>query len=108
MLSKYVTITIHDTAFERAQNLPTNKDGVTIFKLFKSFTVIDYLQLSILFFNQITSLPPSTYNYVIPTINTKLTHLLLLAPTPTRVLENEEHIQYILPVQGLIKYMAAW
>ena len=62
MLSESVTGKFRNTAFEQAQNLPTNKDGVTIFNIFTSFTVVASLQILILSFNQITSLIPSTYN----------------------------------------------
>ena len=56
MYSKYVTGTICDTVFEQVQNLPTNKDGVALFKLLTFFTVVASLQLLILSFNQIISL----------------------------------------------------
>ena len=45
MLSKSVTITSCNTVFEQAKKLPTDKDGITLFKLFTSFTVIASIQL---------------------------------------------------------------
>ena len=39
MVSKSVTGTIHDIVFDQAQNLPTNKYGISLFKLFTSLTV---------------------------------------------------------------------
>ena len=92
MLSKFITGTICDTVFDQVKNLPTNEDGVALFKIFMSFTVIKSLQLSILYLNQIMILLLSTYNYAIPTINTKLTHLFLIACTTTRILENAGQI----------------
>ena len=49
-----------------------------------------------------------TYNYVIPMINTKITHLFLLACTFTRVLNNTEQTQHTLTVYGGIKQPAIW
>ena len=90
MISKSITRTICNTTFEKAQNLPNNEDGVALFNPFMPFTVNASLQLSILSYNQITSLLPSTYVYIIPTINTKLTRLFLIACMLIRVLEDEE------------------
>ena len=103
MLSKSFTGTIRDTVFEQAQNLPTDEYGITLFQLFTSFTVVAYLQISIFPFNKITSLLSLTYNYVILTINTKLTHIFLLACIPTHILDNSEHIQHMLTMYGPIK-----
>ena len=88
LLSKSVTGTICDTVFDKAKNLPTNEYCVILFKLFTSFTVVGSLQPSIISFNQITSFYLSTYDYNIPTINTKLTDLLLIARTPTHALDD--------------------
>ena len=108
MLTKSVTKTIRDTVFEHAKKLPSDKDGFELFKLFTSFTIIASFQPSILSFNQITSLLPSTYDYVIPKINTKITHMFLLARTPTHVLDDAGDIQLILTVYGRIKQPAVW
>ena len=56
MLSKSVTRYIHDTVFEQAQNLLSDKDGIALFTIFTSFTVVASLQISIQSFNQITNL----------------------------------------------------
>ena len=108
MYSKYVTGTICDTVFEQVQNLPTNKDGVALFKLLTFFTVVASLQLLILSFNQIISLLPSTVDYVFFAINANLTHISLLARTPTRVLKDAEKIQHTLTMYGCIKHPATW
>ena len=54
IISKSVTGTICDTVFKQAQNLPTDEDGISLFKLFTLFTVIASLQFLIISFNQIT------------------------------------------------------
>ena len=92
MLPKSVTGAIHDTAFEKVQNLLSKKYGIALLKLFTSFTVVASLQISILSFNQITNLRLLTYNYIIPKINTNPTHIFLLASTSTCVLDNSEQI----------------
>ena len=71
------------------------------------FTIFAYLQLSTLSFNQITSLLPSTYDYVIPTINTNITFLSLLNRMPTCVLDVAEQIHYTLTVHARINQLAA-
>ena len=96
ILFKSVTVTIRDTVFEQAKNLPTNKPGVALFKPFTLFTVAASLQLSILSLNQIMILLPSMYNFVIPTINTNITYMFLLTCTPTRTLNDVKQIQQTL------------
>ena len=108
MLSKSVTGTICDTVFDQGKTLPTDKDGFLPFKIFTPFTVISYLQLPILSFKNITSLLTLTYDYVIPTINTNITHMFLLACTPTHIIDGIEHIQHTLTVYNRINHLAAW
>ena len=43
------------------------------------------------------------YDYVIFTINMKLTHIFLIASAPTRFLKDTENIQHTLTVYGCIK-----
>ena len=65
ILSKSVTGTIHNIIFRQTQNLPSDKDGVSLFKLFTSFTDVASLQLSILSFQT---------NHEPPSVNVQLSH----------------------------------
>ena len=108
MLYKSFTRTIRDNVFEKSQNLLTNKYDVALFNIFTTFTTGASLQLPIFSFNQITILLLLTYGYLIPIINTKLTHMFLLAHTHTCILYDSEHIQNTLTVYSCIKQSAAW
>ena len=92
MLYKSINGTICDTIFEKSQNIPTEKDGVALLKTFMFFTVVTSPQLLILSFNQIMSILLSMYGYVIPTIKTKLTHLLFLTCMTNRILYEAKYI----------------
>ena len=56
MLYRSFTGTICNTVFDQAQTLPTYEDDITLLTIFTLFTTVASLQLSILSFNQITSL----------------------------------------------------
>jgi hypothetical protein len=73
------------TLFDQDSNLPGHADGPTFFKTMLSFITVSSLQLSILSFNQILQFDPGLHNFAIPTINTKLSQLFILATTSSRV-----------------------
>ena len=108
MLSKSVTGTIRDTVFENSQNLPTDKDSISLFNIWMSLTVFASLQISTFYFNKIPNHLPMIYDYAIPKINTELTHLLLLTSTTTCILDNSEHTQNTLTVYDRIKQPYLW
>ena len=103
MLPKSITGTIFNTVFDQVQNLPADKDIIALFKIFTLFSSVASLLPSILSYKKITSLLLSTYDYVIPTINTKLVNLFLCShahPHPQQCRTDTAHTHCVLPHQA--------
>ena len=84
------------TIFSQSDNISTNEDGISLFKLLTIFTTVAPLQLSMISFNHILNFDPSEFNFSIPKINSKLINLFLLATTKTHKLLDSERIQHTL------------
>ena len=99
---------VRDTIFFQASVIPAHPDGVALFKKLTDFTTVASVQLSLslslslLSINAITSFNPFDHAFDIPAINTKLTHLFVLATTKTCTLDDLERIQHTLNVYGKI------
>jgi hypothetical protein len=96
------------TLFDQDGNLPTHEDGPLFFKRLTSFTMAASLQLSMHSFQHILEFDPADHGFNIPTINTKLNHLFVLATTRERNLTQEERIQHTLTVYSRIKQPEIW
>ena len=103
-----ITGDLKTTVFDQIDNLPTNEDGPSLFKLLTSFTTISSLQLSMLAFRQILDFDPAAHEFKIATVNTKLNHLFVLATTPHRRLEDLERISHTLNAYSRIKQPETW
>jgi hypothetical protein len=76
-----------DVMFDgQAGNLPTHEDGPKLFWKYTSFTMTSSLKLSIMSYNALTAFDPAEYDFDLPTINTKLSHLFVLSNTALRTL----------------------
>jgi hypothetical protein len=107
-LKKSITGDLRATLFDQASNLPVHPDGPTFFKSMLSFTNVSSLQLSIISFNQILQFDPALCKFAIPTVNTKLNQLFLLATTSSRTLGDAERIQHTLTVYQRIRQLEIW
>ena len=103
-----ITGDLKTTVFDQIDNLPTNEDGPSLFKLLTSFTTISSLQLSMLAFRQILDFDPAAHEFKIATVNTKLNHLFVLVTTPHRRLEDLERISHTLNAYSRIKQPEIW
>ena len=99
---------IRDTIFTQIGNIPTISDGVALFKKSTTFTSVALLQLSMLSFNSILSFNPFEHSFNIPTINSKLMHLFVLATTQHRDLDESERIQHTLNAYTKILQPEVW
>ena len=99
---------IRDTIFTQIGNIPTIADGVALFKKSTTFTSVASLQLSMLSFNSILSFNPFEHSFNIPTINSKLMHLFVLATTQHRNLDESERIQHTLNAYTKILQPEVW
>jgi hypothetical protein len=96
------------TIFGQAGNLPTHEDGPKLFWKYTSFTMTSSLKLSIMSYNALTSFDPAEYNFDLPTINTKLSHLFVLSNTASRTLAEAEKVQHLLTAYERIKQPDKW
>ena len=87
---------LKSTIFSQLDNILTDEDGISLFKLLTSFTTVVSLQLSMISFNHIINFDPSEFNFSIPKINSKLINLFLLTTTKTHKLLEYERIQHTL------------
>ena len=99
---------IRDTIFTQIGNIPTISDGIALFKKSTTFTSVASLQLSMLSFNSILSFNPFEHSFNIPTINSKLMHLFVLATTQHRDLDESERIQHTLNAYTKILQPEVW
>jgi hypothetical protein len=86
------------TVFDQAGNLPIHEDGPNLFKKLTDFTMVASLQLSMLSFKTILEFDPAVHAFNIPTVNTKLNHLFVLATTRERALLASKRIQHTITV----------
>ena len=96
------------TMFDQFGNLPEFEDGPLLLKKFTSFTMASTLQLSMQSFVQIQNLDPADYAFNISTVNTKMTHLFLLATTGQRRISEAEKIQHLLTAYTKIRQPEVW
>ena len=89
-------------------NLPDYEDGPLLFKKLTSLTMSSSLQLSNVAFKNILEFEPSSHEFSIPAINTKLNHLFILASTQARQLGKAERIQHTLTAYGRIRQPEEW
>ena len=89
-------------------NLPDHEDGLLLFKTLTDLTMSSSLQLSNVAFKNILNFDPSTLDFVIPNINTKLNHLFVLASTQARQIGESERIQHTLTTYGRIRQPEEW
>jgi hypothetical protein len=99
---------LHAALFHQDGNIPAHEDGPTFFKLLTSFTMAASLQLSMMSFQQILEFDPAEHSFNVPTINTKMNHLFVLATTRERSLTQEERIQHVLTAYARIKQPELW
>jgi hypothetical protein len=107
-LKKSISGDLRSNLFEQASNLMTEADGPSFFKKMLSFTTVSSFQLSMMSFNQILQFDPGHYHFKVPTINTSLNHLFVLATTGTRTLDDPERIQHTLTVYQRIRQPKIW
>lgn len=107
-LKKSLTGTIHSTLFGQFANAPVNEDGVFLWIRLTKFTITSSLHLSVTAFQEILELDPGAYKFHIPTINSKLLHLFVLATTPHRQVQDQERIQHTVTVYARIQQPQSW
>ena len=95
-LKASITGDLKATLFDQLGNLPAFEDGPTLFKRLTTFTMAASLELSMMAFKDILEFDPSTYKFNVPSINTKLAHLFVLATTRDRSLDESERVQHTL------------
>ena len=66
------------------------------------------VKLSIMSYNALTTFNPADYDFDLPTINTKLSHLFVLSNTSSRSLSEQEKIQHLLTAYERIKQPEKW
>ena len=96
------------TLFQQVDNLPTVEDGVILFFRLTKFTVLASLQLSMISYKKLLAFDPAEHAFNIPTINTQLNHLFVLATTRDRRLAATERIQHALSTYARIKQPELW
>ena len=107
-LKSSITGDLKATLFDQAGNLPLYEDGPTLFIKLTSFTMTATLQLSMLSFKQILEFDPTTCDFNIASVNTKLNHLFILATTSQRQLDDLEKIQHTITAYSRIKQPEEW
>ena len=107
-LKKSITGIIKTTIFDQLENIPDQDNGPTLFILMTQFTLSSAIQLSMLAFWQILNFDPHKYNYIIPTINTQLNHLFVMATTNNRIVSDAEKLQHIISTNDRIKQTESW
>lgn len=99
---------IKDTIFTQFGSLLSVNDGIALFKHITTFTLVYYMQLSMLSLNKIVTFNPHDYEYNIPVINSKLNHYFVLSITSTHTFLSSENIQHLLIVYGKILQPETW
>jgi hypothetical protein len=107
-LKSSITGDLRATVFDQTDNLPTTEDGLALFKKLTTFTMVASTQLSMLSFKNILEFDPSEHAFNIPTINTKLIHLFVLATTRDRTLQDAEKIQHTIHAYSRIQQPELW
>jgi len=91
-----------DTVFTQLGNLPINRDGIALFKSLTSFASVSSMQLPFFSFNTILEYSLLHLDFDISKINTKLSHLFILATTQHRKLDELERIQHTLSLYSKV------
>lgn len=107
-LKASITGDLRTTVFDQFANVPNHEDGPTLFLTLTSFTMASAIQLSMIASKNILEFDPAEHRFHIPTINTQLNHLFVLATTANRTLHNSERLQHIITVYSRIKQPESW
>ena len=99
---------VQTSIFTQQDNIPSNEDGVTLFKTFTKFTAVTSIQLFVSILHSINVFDLATDKYVIPTINSKLSNLFLLAGGPHYTLHGHEKVQSTINVYSKILQPDSW
>ena len=103
-----ITGDVRTTIFTQAENIPEHEDGIALFKKVTIFTAVSSIQLSNLSLQQILEFNPADAEFAIPTINTQLINLFVLATTRSRILDENERIQHTLNAYSKILQPELW
>ena len=103
-----ITGNLRDIIFNQYGNLPTHNDGIALFKQITTFSTVASIQLSMLSFQSILNFDPSSYDFNITTVNSKLCSLFTLATSSTRSLKDSERIQHTLTAYSKIIQPDTW
>ena len=85
-----------------------HEDSIQLFLDLTKHTSTTSIQLAVLAFNNIVHCDPSVFKFNIPIMNTKLSHLFVLATTCNRTLTEQENIQHTLAAYKLIQQPKTW
>ena len=107
-LKSSITGELKSLIYSQDGNLPHHEDGPLLFKKLTSLTMSSSLQLSNVAFENILQFDPVSHDFSIPTINTQLNHLFILASTQARQLGEAERIHHTLTTYGRICQPEEW
>ena len=99
---------VRTTIFTQSENIPEHEDGVSLFKQVTLYTAVSSIQLSNLSLQQILDFNPAELQFAIPSINTQLINLFVLATTRSRILDENERIQHTINVYAKILQPEVW
>jgi hypothetical protein len=99
---------IRQTVFAQPLNHPAFEDGASLFKTITGLSMASSLQLTIQTVQDIQALEPADFQYKIALLNTRLTHLFMLAASVNRQMSEEEKLQHTLTIYCKIKQPEAW
>ena len=81
---------------------------MSLFKSITTYSSVSSVQLSNVSLNNILHFDPSAFKFQIPSINTRLSNLFVLATTRTRALDQNERIQHTLSAYSKILQPEVW
>ena len=103
-----ITGDLRATLLDQAATTTPVEDGPTLFKKLTKYTMMSTSQLMLQSLRSILDFDPAEHDFSIPTINTKLNHLFMLATTPRRTLHDDERISHTIAVYAKIKQPELW
>ena len=107
-LKSSITGTLSSSIFGQFGNAPIHEDGVGLWIKLTKFTLTSSLQMSVAAFDQIIHFRPEDHDFHVPTINSKLLNLFVLATTRHRELGDPEKLQHTITVYSRIKQPPLW
>ena len=99
---------VRTTIFTQSENIPEHEDGIALLKQVTMFTAVSSIQLSNLSLQQILEFNPADLQFAIPSINTQLSNLFVLATTRSRNLDENERIQHTINAYTKILQPETW